>query len=286
MKYINLSPGFNPYGAKDEDIIKFESSTFPGGEPHIRILDIDKQTEAQEITITHRLNSFNDLGLLMLARDTCWGQSYNEIHLFIPYMPGARQDRVCNPGEAFTLEVYAELINNMGFESVTVFDAHSDETGNNVSDSILLENHEFVDAAIVDINPSLGYYLVAPDKGASKKIKELADYIGHHKIAQGEKVRDLETTKLTGFAVDAPDFCGMDCVIVDDICDGGGTFIGLAKELKKKNAGDIYLIVSHGIFSKGTEILSDYITRIYTTDSIKERGESVDLKQIKLCIEK
>jgi len=58
-------------------------------------------------------------------------------------------------------------------------------------------------------------------------------------------------------------------LIVDDICDGGGTFLGLAKELKSKNAGKLYLAISHGIFSKGFESLAKDFQKIFTTDSFK-----------------
>jgi len=56
-------------------------------------------------------------------------------------------------------------------------------------------------------------------------------------------------------------------LIVDDICDGGGTFLGLAEELKECNSGDLYLAVSHGIFSKGSQTLLDNFKSIYSTDS-------------------
>jgi len=68
---------------------------------------------------------------------------------------------------------------------------------------------------------------------------------------------------------------------VDDICDGGGTFIGLAKALKQKNAGNLYLAVSHGIFSKGFNELNKHFTKIFTTDSFKTINES-NVEQLKL----
>ena len=61
----------------------------------------------------------------------------------------------------------------------------------------------------------------------------------------------METGEINGFGVYADDLGGKDGVIVDDLCDGGGTFNGLAKKLKEKNVGKLYLIVSHGIFSNG-----------------------------------
>ncbi|MAX71916.1 MAG: hypothetical protein CMC76_12600 [Flavobacteriaceae bacterium] len=89
---------------------------------------------------------------------------------------------------------------------------------------------------------------------------------------------------MEGFRVYEDDLQGKDCLIVDDICDGGGTFIGLAKELKKHNAGNLYLAVSHGIFSKGLEELNQYFTKIFTTDSFKTVNEGVELLKLEKLI--
>jgi len=60
---------------------------------------------------------------------------------------------------------------------------------------------------------------------------------------------------------------------VDDICDGGGTFLGLATALKEKNAGKLSLIVSHGIFSKGFEELNKSFDTVFTTNSFRDIEE-------------
>ena len=61
-----------------------------------------------------------------------------------------------------------------------------------------------------------------------------------------------------------------DAYIIDDICDGGRTFIALAEEIRKRNVGKINLIVSHGILSYGEEPLrAGGIDHIYTTDSVR-----------------
>lgn len=58
--------------------------------------------------------------------------------------------------------------------------------------------------------------------------------------------------------------------MVDDICDGGRTFIELGAALKEKNAGNLYLIVSHGIFSHNAlDRLKDAgYTKVCSSDSI------------------
>ena len=79
------------------------------------------------------------------------------------------------------------------------------------------------------------------------------------------------TGNITKTTVLHDDFGGKDCVIVDDICDGGRTFIELAKVLKERGAGKIGLFVTHGIFSQGVGVLFDNgIDFIYTTDSFDQ----------------
>jgi ribose-phosphate pyrophosphokinase len=69
--------------------------------------------------------------------------------------------------------------------------------------------------------------------------------------------------------------------IQDDICDGGRTFIELAKLLRERGAAKVILSVSHAIISHGEEELKKWIDKIYTTDSIKN-DESGLVKRYKL----
>ena len=124
--------------------------------------------------------------------------------------------------------------------------------------------------------------LVAPHAGANKKINKLfTETQGFANVIKCDKVRDTKTGALSGFEVFADDLGGKPCMIVDDICDGGRTFIGVAEALKQKNAGDIYLFVTHGIFSQGLDGLSQVFKRIFTTNSIKEI-EHPSVMQIKI----
>lgn len=68
------------------------------------------------------------------------------------------------------------------------------------------------------------------------------------------------TGKILGTHVHATDLSGLTAVITDDICDGGATFIGIAKELRRLNCHKVVLYVTHGIFSKGIEVLMDCLT--------------------------
>ncbi len=271
---LNLDPQFRPFSNESE--IAFQNFTFSGGEPHIKIqsgFDV-----SQRVTVTHRVNSFNDLGLICIAVDALKRMGVKIIDLFIPYFPAARQDRVMIPGEPLSVKVYADIINGLGLNKVMVFDAHSEVTPALLNNSEVIPNYTFIEKVMLEIgNEAL---LISPDGGALKKIYKVSEFLGGVEVVECSKSRDVKTGKLSGFKVYAEDLDGKDCLIVDDICDGGGTFIGLAEELKKKNAGKLYLAVSHGIFNKGFDTLTVF-EKIFTTNSFKDFDNGF-VKQIAL----
>ena len=274
---LNLDQNFKPLDGKE---VEFENFIFSGGEPHIKIKsDLSK---VESISITHRLNSFNDLGLLCVTVDALRRMDVKKINLFIPYFPAARQDRVMIPGEPLSVKVYADIINAMQLEKVTVFDAHSEVTPALLNNCEVITNHKFIEKVIKNIGNDVK--LISPDGGALKKIYKVSEFLGGIEVVECSKSRNVKTGKLTGFKVYADDLKGTPCLIVDDICDGGGTFLGLADELKNKNAGDLYLAISHGIFNKGFDELNGKFKKIFTTDSFKEiENENVvqvNLKEI------
>jgi len=263
MILLNLDPDFAPLTGT---AINFKSFAFSGGEPHIKIepgFDV-----TQTITVTHRLTSFNSLGLLCVSVDALRRMGVTKTCLFIPYFPGARQDRVMIPGEPLTVKVYADIINALHLDRVTVFDPHSEVTPALLNNCEVISNHAFIQEVVNRIGGNV--VLISPDGGALKKIYKVSEFLGGAPVVECSKSRDVKTGRLSGFKVYEDDLQGANCLIVDDICDGGGTFIGLAEALKAKNAGNLYLAISHGIFNKGFEVFQDYFTKIYTTNSFKD----------------
>lgn len=260
---LNLTENFKPLGSDNN--IDFQSFIFKGGEPHIKILtDLDN---ISVVTITCQLKSFNDFGLMLLSIDALKRMNVETINLFIPYFPAARQDRVMISGEPLSVKVYADIINNAQVNNVIVYDAHSEVTPAVLNNCRVIPNHKFIKQVLQQIGEDA--LLISPDGGALKKIYKVSEFLGGKEVIECSKSRDVKTGKLKGFKVYADDLQGKDCLIVDDICDGGGTFMGLAEELKNKNAGNLYLAVSHGIFSKGFDHLAEHFTKIFTTDSFQ-----------------
>lgn len=272
---LNLDTNFSPLGV---NTIEHTLFVFPGGEPHIRIQS--NVTDVVEITITTRIQSFNDFGVLLCAIDALKRLRVEKINVFMPYFPGARQDRIMLPGETLTVKVYADILNNLNLNCITIFDPHSEVTPALLNNCEVITNHHFIKKVTEKINNDI--VLVSPDGGALKKIYKVSEFLGAVPVVECSKKRNVQHGKLEGFKVYEEDLQGKDCLIVDDICDGGGTFIGLAEELKKKNAGNLYLAVSHGIFSQGTEKLNSIFKKVFTTDSFKtiNEVEQISLKEI------
>lgn len=259
MTRINLDKHFQPFGAG----IEFDEFLFPSNcEVHIKL----KGYVDEKVLITHRIRSSNDLILLLLATDAVRRTGATEISVFISYLPYARQDRVMVPGEPLSLRVLADILNAQNYGSVSFYDVHSDVATAVMDRSFSFSNHRFVGKVLSD---KKDYCIISPDAGASKKIYKLAQEIGYTgEIIECTKTRDVSTGAITGVQVHWTDLCGLDCYIIDDICDGGGTFTLLAQELKRNNAGYVNLAVSHAILSKGPEALLNHgINHIYCTDS-------------------
>ena len=91
---INLDEDFRPFEENFKEI-EFQKFSFPSGsEPHIKI-DIKPWMKSEEsVIITTRIKSSEDIIVLLLATDALRNIGYNDIKLFIPFLPLARQDRV------------------------------------------------------------------------------------------------------------------------------------------------------------------------------------------------
>lgn len=273
MTTINLDKNFQPYGPG----IKFHDFIFPSGcEVHIRIPKI----EDSKVLLTTRIKSSDDVIKLFMATDALNRLGAKEIELLMPYLPYARQDRLMIKGEPLSLRVFANLLNSQNFSKVSVYDAHSEVSLALINNSESIDNHSFVSEVL---KHKSDYLIISPDAGAYKKIFKVCQHLKYQgEIIMCNKIRDVSNGVIRSLTVSHEDLKGKDCYIIDDICDGGGTFTLLADVLKSKNAGNINLIVSHGIFSKGIEALVN-IDRIYTTDSFKDLNHNNKLTQIKLC---
>jgi ribose-phosphate pyrophosphokinase len=177
-----------------------------------------------------------------------------------------------NEGEPLSLKVISKILNDMNYSKVSIFDPHSEVSLALINHCESISNYKFVSLSLQDFykakDISKDAMLISPDSGALKKIYKLATQLNLPYVVECSKKRDTLTGKLSGFSANVHDLSDKDCFIIDDICDGGGTFIGLADVLRSKNAKSVNLILTHGIFSKGISLQG--INKIYTTNSFKD----------------
>lgn len=242
----------------DGQPLEYSTLEFSGGEVQVRITDQLKYPYSVIIR-AHIINSSGLMELLLMT-DALRRVGAKKISLVIPYLPYARQDRVCAPGESLSLKVFCDIINSQSYESVEVWDVHSDVSLALLDRVINRHQSEFVSK--LPVKESNCRYLVAPDAGALKKINQVSD-ITHYPVVRADKTRAPFTGEITETIVYAKHLGLSDVLIVDDICDGGYTFLQLAKALRHKTYGKINLYVTHGIFSKGLDIFEGVINKIY-----------------------
>ena len=195
-------------------------------------------------------------------------QGVKRLMLELPYIPNARQDRVKKPEDVFTLKYFAEFVNSLGFAEVAVLDPHS-YVSEALFDNLRIRTpKEYVEQVIGCLGGTENLLLFFPDEGAMKRYSAMFDL----PYVFGIKKRDWTTGDILGLDVAGRTelIAGSKILIVDDLCSKGGTFFYSAKALKALGAGDISLYVSHcenSIF-EGELLTTDWITRVYTTDSI------------------
>jgi ribose-phosphate pyrophosphokinase len=186
----------------------------------------------------------------------------------IPFIPGGRQDRKNPEGDfLITLRSVADLINAYAFDRVVTSDPHSEATLE------MIENI-WVNTEIDFHGLFAGDYagIIAPDKGSVDRATRVA-YALSIPVYFAGKTRDVETGRLSGFTF--PEVPGGRYLVVDDICDGGGTFVGLAKEAPFDVVLDLY--VTHGLFTKGTDELMRNFGGLYCRFVYGDRPRGVRL---------
>ena len=197
-----------------------------------------------------------------------------EFNLYMPYCPHARQDRVKNPEDVFTLKYFCEIINSLNFKSVIIEDPHSNVCTALLNNVVVVQPFAHVNEVIRRINDD-GLVLFYPDAGAMKRYENAFDL----PFAYGEKRRNWETGRVESLEIAGADIVkNNNVLIVDDICSYGGTFARAAKALKEAGANAVYLYITHceDNIHKGSIFDEGNIEKVFTTNSIYTSIENYD----------
>lgn len=224
----------------------------------------------REATITWLFEDNEELVTLIYIVKHLNSYGITNLYLNMPYIPNSRQDRVKTTEDVFTLKYFAEVINWLNFDSVTVLDPHSSVSEALIDRVLIKYPDKYVWKAIESeyIGGTNNLTMFYPDEGAMKRYSTMFDL----PYAFGIKKRDWETGEIKGLDVSGMTdlIKGRKILIVDDISSRGGTFYHSSKKLKELGAKEIYLYVSHceNTILEGEVLSSGLIDRVFTTNSI------------------
>lgn len=268
----------------DRTLIHVLQWTFPGGEVGVNINPVRELTEwngdkTHDFTITAQLQNSDDVMALLMTVDAM-RRCYNigRLSLKLAYVPYGRQDRVCNDGEALSISVFAQLINSCGFDEVVIIDPHSEAQAAAIHNSRVRNVEDLI--KMIPHRNFADHYIVAPDAGAYKKAHKVAKAVGALGVITANKVRNLSDGKIISVTLDA-DVTDKKLLVVDDIVDGGGTFVMLREALDCKPES-VKLWITHGIFSKGPEIVTDIYDEVFTTNSFHSDLATLEIPNLKI----
>ena len=219
---------------------------------------------------------------LLICLDALKRASAARITAVIPYYGYARQDRKTDGRTPISAKLVANLISTAGADRVLTMDLHAGQ----IQGFFDVPTDNLIAAPVIEDDIRRRYkrkslMIVSPDVGGVVRARSLANRLGAD-LAIVDKRRpkagESEVMNIIG------DVDGRSCILVDDICDSGGTLRGAATALKEKGATGVAAYVTHGVFSKNAvqNFEQSDLDEIVACDTIKPREDDVKSKKLRI----
>ena len=254
---------------------------FADGEIYVEIKDQVRGADVFVIQSTSHPVNDRLMELLILA-DALKRSSAKRVTAVIPYFGYARQDRKTTPRTAISAKLVANLLTSAGIHRLLTLDLHAgqiqgffDIPVDNIFANVLFVNH--IKKKFKDLK---NYLIVSPDIGGVIRARSVAKWLNID-LAVVDKRRPIagvaEVVNIIG------DVKGKNCILIDDIADSCNTITKSAEALKERGAKDIYVYVSHGVFSLNAidNIEKSAVKEFMCTDSIDFNDKIINSKKIK-----
>ncbi len=208
--------------------------------------------------------------------------------VIMPFLYESRQHRRTTRESLDCALALQELI-NMGVDNIITFDAHDPR----VQNAIPLNGFDTVTPFYQFAKGILGscedlmidnehLMIVSPDEGATERAVFMASVLGAE-MGMFYKRRDYSRVVDGMNPIIAHEFLGSsldgkDVWVIDDMISSGGSMIDVARELKKRNAGRIFVIATFGLFTNGLAqfdkaVEEGLIYRVVTTNMTYQSPE-------------
>jgi ribose-phosphate pyrophosphokinase len=182
----------------------------------------------------------------LLMIDAARRASANKVIAVMPYFGYARQDRKDKPRVAIGSKLVANMLVAAGADRIITMDLHAPQIQGYFDIPVdHLDSHAVFIPYIENLKLE-NLTFAAPDVGATNRIREIANYFGSEMVIcdkHRKRANEIASMVVIG------DVTGKDIVIIDDICDTGGTLAKSAALLKEKGARSVRALITHPVLS-------------------------------------
>jgi ribose-phosphate pyrophosphokinase len=213
---------------------------------------------------------------LLIMLDTFNRASADRVTAVIPYFGYARSDKKDRPRVPIAAKLVANLITMAGASRILTIDLHASQIQGFFDIPV---DHLFAAPIMVNYfneNPIDNLVVVAPDTGGAERARAYAKRLNAD-LALCDKRR--ETANVAEVMNVVGDVDGKNCLIIDDMCDTGGTICKVADALHKEGANRIFAGFTHAVLSGKAinNLRNSHIEKIIVSNTIPltESGEQL-----------
>ena len=219
---------------------------------------------------------------LLLMIDAARRASAYKVIAVIPYYGYARQDRKDRPRVAIGSKLVANMLVAAGADRIITMDLHAPQIQGYFDIPMdHLDSHAVFIPYIENLRLE-NLTFAAPDVGATNRIREIASYFNAEMVIcdkHRKRANEIASMVVIGDVTDK------DIVIIDDICDTGGTLAKSAALLKEKGARSVRALITHPVLSgKAYEnIENSVLEELVVCNTIPIKDQSSKIKVISVA---
>lgn len=194
--------------------------------------------------------------------------SAREINVIIPYFGYARQDRKSKPRQPITSRLVADLLKTAGVHRVITIDLHAPQIQGFFSCLVdELSAIPLITDYYMKYKDDKHTAIVSPDHGGVNRARRIAEKLNLPIIIIDKRRTGPNVAEVMNVIGNVK---GMNCIMIDDMIDTGGSCSAGARVLKENGAKSVKIACTHGVFSSPAEdrILNGVFDEIVTTNSI------------------
>ncbi|MGE0173865.1 MAG: ribose-phosphate pyrophosphokinase [Oligoflexales bacterium] len=252
-------------------------SKFSDGETRV---EIEENVRGRDVFIIqstcHPVNEHIMEALILV--DACKRSSAQRITLVTPYFGYARQERKSAPRTPITAKLVADIFTVAGIDRLLVLELHA----------AAIQGFFNIPVDHLFAKPIFGPYfenmqspiVISPDAGGVERARAMAKYLDCG-LAIIDKRRDRPNESEVMHIIG--DVKGKNCLIVDDICDTGGSLVKAAQAVLDKGALSVRAAITHPVLSGSavSKIANSVLSELVVTDTIPLAPEAEKCSKIK-----